>query len=132
MTIKSGAFLYVKRLNYIEFVGAKINRIEKDAFKSEPENKNHVLSISFSNCNLTNESFETGSFDGIKNFIVKITFNHMDIDYLPEDAFKSFLDNKDNTIEFRGDSKVDCHNQKNNWLKGNKQIIDLYCKHNIN
>lgn len=129
LTIKSGAFQYVKSLNSIEFVDTKINRIQWNSFKFEPNNKNHILSIGFSNCNLTNESFQDGSFDGIEKSFVEIRFNHMDINYLPEEAFKSVLDNKDNTIAFWGDSKVDCHNQKNNWLKGNQQIKNLHCKH---
>ena len=87
LIIKSGAFKSLNKLMSIEFYKAKISKIEKETFKL---NSNLTgLSIDFINCNLTNESFQIGSFDGILK--LSITFMQIEIDYFNESVFKPFF-----------------------------------------
>ena len=130
LRIKPGAIKNLKDLKLIRFEGVSIDRIEKDAFKNT--NVNNSLTISFTNCKITNGTFQNGSFDGIRH--VDIGFFHSNISVLPERAFKSVLANENNTISLFYEMyypKLDCDDCNNLWLvKGNKQkqILNAQCK----
>ena len=83
---------------------------------------------------MTGNSFEEGSFDGNKGTL-KIRFLYSDIDYIPENSFKSLLNNTKNSIALYDDSTIDCNNCANYWLikeKKEKQITNAHCKDNVN
>ena len=133
LTIKSGAFQQLKNINFIEFLGAKINRIEKEAFKLNSDLNDKSFQISFVDCLLTDQSFQNGSFDGIPRNQIEIEFQSMNISSLPEVSLKTIFDNKKLSINFNWHSTIDCDDCKNYWLiKGTKEnnIKNALCKGN--
>ena len=124
LTIESNAFHSLDHLIGLEIWETTINRIEKEAFKSPT-----ISHISFVTCNLTGESFENGTFNGITNNF-QITFMQSNISYLAESVFKPVLNNSFNSIDFFNhsisngayNSKIDCDDCRNYWLiKENKE-----------
>lgn len=143
LTIKSGALNSLEHLASLSFNAATIDRIERDAFKTNYTSnltRSGVLYINFRNCNLDKNVFQNGSFNGIGKSTVQITFESTNITSLPERAFKSFLDeNGDwselnsttNSIAFTGYSTIDCDDCENYWLikeKKEMQVINSRCK----
>ena len=62
--------------------------------------------ISFLDGQLTIEKFKNGSLDGTQNG--EIAFYNMKIDYFPEEAFRLFLNNKNNSIYLSSSYGIDC------------------------
>lgn len=129
LVIKSGVLQHLKNLLFVNFDDVTINRIDKEAFKID--NHNSFLNINFFGCKLTNGTFQNGSFDGIQKQAL-ISFNSMDIKYIPEESFKSVLSNNKSKILFSfDDATIDCDNCKNLWLineKKDKQLQNPHCK----
>ena len=73
MTVKSEAFQHLKQLETLEFLEITIKTIEKSAFKFNSSNGFPILRIQFNTCNLTGETFQNGSFDGVSKPI-EVTF----------------------------------------------------------
>lgn len=131
LTIKSGTFHHLKNLKDIRIWYTLVN-LENNAFKidynlklnsnnshsnnTNSTRKNPNLHIYFQHCQL---KFQNESFDGLKNTSTKISFTDMNMNYLPEEAFKDFFSNKINSIYFSDGipgSTLDCSNCKNYWL----------------
>ena len=87
MTVKSGAFQHLKQLEN-EFLRVTIKTIEKEGFKLNSSNDFPILKIEFSMCNLTGETFENGTFDGVSKPI-EVTLLQSNISYLSSGAFKT-------------------------------------------
>ena len=84
-TINSGAFQNFNQLNKIHLSGFnEILSLKNGAFKLNSKS-NRMLKIDFSN--LRGVRFESGAFDGV-NRPVNITFSNMNVNQLPEPAFK--------------------------------------------
>lgn len=138
LIIKSGAFQQLKNLQFLYLQNAKINQIENGAFKSNYTKLTNPLHIIFRNCNLTNGSFQNGSFDGIERTPIEIAFYHMNINSLDEGVFKSVLNHANNTIDLRfifDYSRIDCEDCKNYWLikeKKDNQVLNARCKSHYN
>ena len=79
LIIKSGAFQQLKNLQFLYLQNAKINRIENGAFKTNYTKLTNPLHIMFRNCNLTNQSFQNGSFYGILRTSIEIALYHINI-----------------------------------------------------
>ena len=137
LTIESGAFQNLNRLEYIEFKFTTFDRIENGSFKFNA-NSNKKLYITFSLSDLNGGTFNEGSFDQIKR-PVNIVFDSTGINYLNESAFKSVLNNESNYIIFKSvdidsfpKARIDCEDCKNYWLIKNgkeKQVIKAFCMH---
>ena len=119
LTIKSNAFNNLKNLVYIFFVKINFNRFEKQSlnFDSNSLNQNEKILIEFISSNLNGDSFEPGTFDGVKRpigleFFADFDSNPSEIKVIPESVFKSLLNNTKSSIN----SRVDCLNCKNYWL----------------
>ena len=135
MTIKSGAFQNLHQIERIK-IWAKINKIEKGAFKLNKKS-DRLLVISFtSDKDFTVDVFEDGICDGIQR-PVQVYFDVPKLDYLPEGSFKSILEqNKKNRIEIKRiiRSIFDCSDCKNYWLirDGKKdQVTNPECSFNL-
>ena len=119
LTIESGAFQDLENLHEIIIGGTTINRIKKEAFKS-----NSLILIQFSGCKLTGESFENGAFDGIQKPFT-IILMETNVNYFAESVFKQVLNNSLNSIDIFWDEfdfLIDCDDCRNYWLiKENKQ-----------
>lgn len=131
LTIKSGAFQNLKNLQSIRFYHTKIDQIQKEAFKFI--NTNNLLTVHFTACTLTNQSFQDGSFDGMLRSL--INFDSVEISNLPEEAFKSFLENG-NSIHLSNGfyGLINCFDCKNYWLieqKKENQIYNVHCYHDV-
>ena len=136
-SIKSNALLNLGQLESITILATEIKRIEKDAFKFNNRN-DKMLRISFGNCKLTGDTFETGAFSpGKSQFMIELS--NASISYLNEGAFKPILDaNKYSFVHFQQmlpeiSSNIDCDDCKNYWLikqKRDKQILNALCKTN--
>lgn len=131
LTIKSGAFQNLKNLQQIHLYHTEISKIEKEAFKFI--NTNNLLTIDVSACPLTNQSFQNGSFDGMLRSL--INFNSVKISNLPEEAFKSFLENG-NSIHLSNGfyGLINCEDCKNYWLieqKKDDQVYNVHCYHDV-
>ena len=135
LTVKSNAFQHLNQLSEIIFFKTTIKTIEKGAFKLNSESKLTSIGIQFENCNLTGETFQNGSFDGISKPI-EIIFSDSDMNYLSEGAFKTVLNNHRGSIDLftvvsSQNSKLDCSDCRNYWLiKENKQkqVTNAICK----
>ena len=74
--------------------------------------------------------------DGMEKLWTEITFDGMNINSLPQEVFKSYLNGtkfniEPNSVAFTGGSTIDCDDCKNYWLiKQNHedQIFDATCK----
>ena len=81
---------------------------------------------------LSGESFQSGTFDGSQRPL-HILFRNSNISYFDEAVFKSFLDNKQNKIDFfENTSLIDCESCKNYWLikqEKENQVKVPFCKH---
>lgn len=143
-TIKSSAFENLENLRSISFLGGKINRIEKEAFKIRFSKFVYNFHISLSYCNITSESFQNGSFDGIHNtyrakpiLTTEISLSSDNFSYLSEEAFDEFLVDEKNSIIFNRivqHNNFDCEDCRNYWLvKGRlkNQVKDARCKQNL-
>ena len=141
LTVKSGAFQNLNNLRVVEISGtqSRINFIEKGAFKLNSKSDKEFRII-FWTVELTNESFQNGSFDGIGQRPLKIYLLGSDINYLDKTIFGSVLASKNNSIDFTSpnqshglNSKIDCEDCRNYWLiKENKQqqVLYAFCKGN--
>ena len=136
LTISSDAFKNFNKLEYIHFSHTTFKKIEKDAFQFN-EKSNKTLRITFWKCNLTGETLQSGSFDGLQRPL-KILLRS-DLNYLSEGVFKSVLDNEKSSIDFSPEiypkihSKIDCDDCKNYWLikeKKQNQVLNTHCKEN--
>ena len=133
LTIKSGGLTWLEYLYSISFNGATIDRIERDAFKTNYTSnftKDGISIITFRDCNLEDNVFQNGSFDGIEDTWTQITFESMNVTSLPEGAFKSFLDDY-KSVAFTGNSTIDCDDCKNYWLikeRKERSIMNAHCK----
>lgn len=136
MTVKSGAFQHLKQLEKLEFLRVTIKTIEKEGFKLNSSNDFSTLKIQFNMCNLTGETFENGTFDGVSKPI-EVILLQSNISYLSSGAFKTVLNDPKGVINFFNDdvpqfnSKLDCSDCRNYWLiKENKekQVTYANCK----
>ena len=140
LTIKSNAFQNLTKIDTFTIYDTTIKSIKKNAFKFP------AYKIVFGDCKLTGDSFEVGSFDGLKpktdingnSTSIHILFERTNINYLPEKVFKPFLEsNKNNTIGLTccnniiTESLIDCSDCRNNWLikdtNFQNQIVGGYC-----
>ena len=131
LTINSGAFQNLTQLTNLDFFENPFILFKKQSLKFNAKS-NKYLSIDFHHCKFSGQTFESGAFDGIQRPL-KIYFEDMTIDYLPESAFKSVLDTKNNSIDFgiNPSSKIHCFDCKNYWLikKGkDSQVLNTICK----
>ena len=134
MTIKSGAFQNLHQIERIK-IWAKINKIEKGAFKLNKKSDKELIIDIESNKDFSGDVFENGTFDGIQRPVqVSLPGN---LNYLPEGSFKSILEqNKKNRIEIKRiiRSIFDCSDCKNYWLirDGKKdQVTNPECSFNL-
>ena len=88
-------------------------KIQNGAFAFENPS-NQKLSILFAYYKFDDESFEPGSFDGIKR-PVELKLQNSPNKYLPETITKLFLNNPNNTIAFHN-SDLNCSDCRNLWL----------------
>ena len=84
--IKSGIFENLKKLTFIGFYDTIINQIQRNVFKINT-NLTNQLSIQFYHCQINNDTFINGSFDGIQRPI-DIQFYSMMISHL--DFYQNF------------------------------------------
>ena len=130
--VKSDIFENLKKSKIIGFYDTIINQIQRNAFKINT-NLTNQLSIQFYHCQINNDTFINGSFDGTQRPI-DIQFDSMVISHLDEGAFKSVLDNKNNSIVFGAglnSAVINCDDCKNYWLikEGKeKQVKNAKCK----
>ena len=136
ITIKSKAFFNLNNLENLTLqLFSMTTTIEKEAFLFS---KNSTQRLYMSLTGSQSLQFLAGSFDGIQR-PVSISLIDMQVESLPEKAFKSVLDNKNNTIVFIASNynyraSIDCTNCSNYWLirdgKDN-QISNAYCQNNM-
>ena len=137
LTIKSGAFQNLKILERLLFYQTSFQKIQKEAFKLNEE-YGAPLNIIFDNCNLTDDTFQNGSFNGIQRDKLAISFKYTNISSFNREVFKPVLDKPKAVINmlygaFVKNSFIDCENCNNLWLiQENKenQFVFPYCKQN--
>lgn len=123
LVIKSNAFHNLNKLGLLWINDTSIKRIENYAFKFPAK------TVIFENCNLTGETLQNGTFNGLKGYNSTISFDNSTIDYIAEESFKSVLDNKNIEILINYLVIKDCFNCKNYWLfkeKREKQFSDSF------
>ena len=115
MTVKSGAFQHLNKLEIISFQSTSISAIENQAFKLNLTSSRDEIIIVFDWCNITGDVFQNGSFDGINGKPLHIGFSSTHINYLDEKIFKTVLKNKDSYI-YLSLAYLDCSDCGNYWL----------------
>ena len=88
--------------------------------------------LSFKHIHLDQTVFEPGSFDGIKR-PTNVNFSYTNLTFLPQIAFKSFLDHHQNSISFINQGYINCLDCRNQWLLRDikdKQVLDAKCIQN--
>ena len=129
LTIRTNAFHNLKHLIELRIYSTKISKVQRGAFNFS-KGEDDIL-LYFNQLNMTGNSFEEGSFDGNKGTL-KIRFLYSDIDYIPENSFKSLLNKTESEIKFLSGSTIDCDHCKNQWLINQKQekVKTPYCRNN--
>ena len=130
ITIQNAAFYNLNNLKVITFY-SKIKRIQNEAFAFK-EKSSDSFKIIFKRMNLDETVFESGSFDGIQR-PTDISFSYTNLTFLPEMAFKSFLDNDNNNVSFTDQGYINCLDCRNEWLfrdAKDKQVLDAKCIQN--
>lgn len=138
LTIKSHAFRSLKKLEYILFREINFTKFENQSLVFGENLVGRKMNVMFLKSNLSGDTFEPGTFDGVKKPIAISFTNDMfstpeksNIKYIPESAFKRPLNNPQSTIS----STLDCFDCRNHWLiKDNKehQFIEPLCNEYIN
>ena len=128
VTIKRMAFYNLDNLSFIS-LPIQIHRIQDEAFAFETKS-NEKHEIRFYQ-NLNNIIFEQRSFDRIQR-PTTIGFSS-NVTFIPETAFKSFLNDNNNKIQFFFYSFINCSDCRNQWLirdKKDGQVFYAKCMHN--
>ena len=129
ITIKKMAFYYLDHLSTI-MLPNQIQRIQDEAFAFETKSNKRLEIIFYNNFNDT--IIESRSFDGIQR-PTTISFNS-NVTFIPETAFKSFLNHADNNIKFEYHF-INCSDCRNQWLirdKKDEQLLNATCMHQKN
>lgn len=134
LTVKSNAIENLVNLQSITIGKTKINKFEKESFKLNGKS-DKILIIYFHELTLTGDSFENGTFDGINRNKSVIVFQYTKINYLAEQVFKPFLENKKNLVQFSliFNPEIDCDDCRNYWIIRDhlqEQIYYPFCKQN--
>ena len=132
-TIRYGAFQYLNHLTTIGIPFAFVKKFQRESFRFiKPSNQ--TLTISFMSTFVKADSFENGTFNYLQR-PVNIMFEFDSAtDYIPENVFKSVLDNKQNKITFFRNSRISCENCGNQWLirdDKQQQIQNPVCIENV-
>ena len=101
---KSGSFQNLNKLKFISFIDTKIT-IQKNTFNF-PNSSVHFKMVFY----ICNTVFENGAFNGIES-TVEFEFYSMNVSAISERAFKSILNNENNSIVFGSGSllaEIDC------------------------
>ena len=130
--VKSRAFNNLRNLNDLSLTLASRGNIyfEKEAFKF-PVQTSETLRLKFGATTFKGALFDEETFSGL-NRPINIEFSLSFFDYIPEKAFKSVLDNKQNKLNFDA-SAIDCENCGNYWLVNRTQQMkgSPQCTHNV-
>ena len=131
LVIKSDALKF-DTLEQFRIYETTIQEIQRNALKFN-YSVHKGLYLTFEKCKLTGQTFQNGSFDAINgaNKAFSIVFDHTNINYLAEGAFKIVLyKGYWNRIDLR-DNQIDCEDCKNYWMikeKLDKQVLGGYCQ----
>lgn len=122
LTIRSNGFKSLDNLSSLT-LHTDFESVESSAFafdKSTPK-----MAIIFWSTFLG--KFSSKAFSGLKR-PTNVGFVYMKLNFIPKDAFKSVLDNKNNIVLF--ESTINCTNCENYWMirdGRDKQVINAYC-----
>ena len=129
--IRANAFENLNNLKNLK-IQSNVKTVEKEAFHLSKKS-DLSLEIRFYASSLTGQSFQAGAFDGSQRPLV-VYLDHINIDYLPEEAFKSVLYNNQNQLSMlpsirRGHSYLNCEDCRNAWLIKNTQhqLANAFC-----
>ena len=123
ITIKSNAFKNLDNLRHL-ILHTAIKSVEDVAFAFDNKSSQKMAIIFWSTYL---GSLSSTAFSGIQRPF-NIGFMNMIIYQLPEQTFKSVLDNKNNIVLI--DSAINCTNCLNYWMTRDdrdKQVINAYC-----
>ena len=129
ITIKKMAFYYLENLSYIS-LPVYIERIQDEAFAFETKSSKRIKIRFYQDFN--DIIIESRSFDGIQR-PTTISFSS-NVTFIPETAFKSFLNHIDNNIHF-SNRFINCSDCRNQWLirdRKDEQVSFAKCMHNEN
>ena len=121
-----------KNLQFLIFYYTNFKKSENESLNFGGNLVDRKFNVDFDFVNLTANSFETGTFDGVtKPIVIRFLYNSS-LDYFPEATFKSVLNNTNSIIiNFNKEPSFDCEDCKNFWLiRDNKagQVKDIFCK----
>ena len=129
--VKSRAFNNLNLLNHLSLTLGSRGKIyfEKEAFKL-PVKTNETLQLEFGAATFKGDLMDE-AFSGL-NRPVNIKFQLSFLDYIPEKAFKSVLDDKQSKLDFDA-SALDCQNCGNKWLinRTDQMLGSPQCTHNV-
>ena len=131
LTIKSNAFKNLENLGYLNFINTNFKKFENESLNFGANLVDKTLDVNVLRSNLTGDSFEPETFDGLIRPIVVVFSLNSSLNYFPEATFKSVFNNKNNAIgNYFQDSLLYCEDCRNFWLiRDNKQdqMNDVFC-----
>lgn len=104
MTVKSNAFRSLKNVEYIIFKKINFAKFENQSLNFGSNLVNKTMKVEFIGADITGDAFEKGTFDGIKKPIAlgfhdEFESKRSAIKYVPEQVFKSILNNSKSYID---------------------------------
>jgi len=114
--VESRAFSKLTGLSMLNFLWTDLADIPDEAFAFDKQSEDVLKLNFFGNSKLNGSGFAPRSLAGMQR-PAEITFDSVDMVYLDEKVFKTFLDgNKLNKINLF-ECQLDCKDDRNDWLK---------------